>query len=253
MVDHDREHPEMTKDTLFNGELVCFQHKEGYRFSIDSVLLAHFMTVKKGDTILDMGCGCGILGLILMYRYKALIDSLTAVEIQSSLVALSEKNFKANGFEGHCAVQEADIRMLFDHYPRESFTKVICNPPFYRSGQGRISDNKESLVARHQTAGSLAEFMSVASAAVKNRGSVFFVYPATELAGLIQQARNQRLEPKQIRFVYSYPDNRRSAELVLVRLLKNGGTGVDIMPPLYIYERKNGEYTTEVKSYYNPG
>ncbi|BCL60806.1 SAM-dependent methyltransferase [Desulfomarina profundi] len=250
MVDHDRENRELTEDTLFNGRLVCYQHKEGYRFSIDSVLLAHFTTVKKGDCILDLGSGCGILGLILMYRHGSRIASITAVEIQISLAALTEKNFMANGFDRSCSVYRADIRNLFDYCQRGSFSKVICNPPFYRSGRGRVSVNEESLLARHQISCSLTEFLAVAAAAVKNRGSVYFIYPATELAELIQDAKKYGLEPKQIRFVYSYPGRGKSAELVLISFLKNGGPGVDIMRPLHIYEEKNGEYDQEVVSYY---
>lgn len=250
MQEHGKQSRALTKDTLFNGRLVCYQHKDGYRFSIDSVLLAHFMTVKKGDRILDMGSGCGILGLILMYRYGTRIQSITAVEIQKDLADLSEKNFTVNGFAHCCSVVQTDIRTLFDHCPRESFSKIICNPPFYHSGRGRVSDNEESLLARHQISCSLTDFLAVAAGAVKNRGSVFFVYPATALTELIQEAKMYRLEAKQIRCVYSYPDRNKSAELALVRFVKNGGPGVDIMSPLYIFEEKNGEYDQEVVSCY---
>ena len=251
MPEYDKENRELTQDTLFDGQLVCFQHKKGYRFSIDSVLLAHFVTVKKGDSILDMGSGCGILGLILLYRHGQLIQSVTAVDIQPSLATLCEKNFRINGFKDWSTVKRTDIKKLFDHCPRESFSMIICNPPFYRSGQGRVSENKESLIARHQIAGTLSDFLAVAAAAVKNRGSVFFVYPATELVELIREAENHNLEPKRIRFVYSYPGSGKNAELVLICFLKNGGSGIDIMPPLYVYEEKNGKYDQEVASFYN--
>jgi tRNA1Val (adenine37-N6)-methyltransferase len=250
VIEPDEKNRELTKDTLFRGRLFCFQHKKGYRFSIDSVLLAHFMVVNKGDSILDLGAGCGILGLLLAYRYGTGIKSVTGVEIQASLARLAEKNFTANGFNDCCTVIRTDIKMLFDHCSRESFSKVICNPPFYRPGRGRVSGNEESLIARHQVLASVADFLAVSASAVKNRGSVVFVYPATESCELILEAEKYGLEAKRIRFVYSYPDDKKDAELVLIHFLKNGGVGVNIMSPLYIYEKMNGKYSREVESYY---
>ena len=50
--------------------------------------------------------------------------------------------------------------------------------------------------------------------------------------------------------VYSYPHPDKNAELVLIKCLKNGGSGVEIMPPLYVFEEKNGNYSADMKRYY---
>ena len=64
---------DIEKNNLFNGELSCDQHRGGYRFSIDAVLLAHFISVKKKERILDLGTGSGVISLILLYRYADII------------------------------------------------------------------------------------------------------------------------------------------------------------------------------------
>lgn len=61
----------VSNDTLFDGKLHCRQHTYGYRFSIDSVLLADFCMSWKDAEILDLGCGCGVLGLILFLKARA--------------------------------------------------------------------------------------------------------------------------------------------------------------------------------------
>jgi len=241
---------EVTRDTLFDGELICLQHKEGYRFSIDAVILAHFISPVLGDRILDLGTGCGIISLIMGYRWKGMLDSITAVERQNSLVDLAKRNIALNGFDAFCRVISGDVKTLFQKIEPESFSRVICNPPFYPSGTGRTNENREALLARHQLSASLADFISAAAAAVKNRGSTYFIYPAGGLIELISAGKKCRLEPKEIRFVYSYPDPTKNAELVLIRCVKNGGSGVNILPHLYVYKEKNGPYSTEMSGYY---
>jgi len=242
--------PAVTHDTLFDGELVCLQHKEGYRFSVDSVILAHFIHPDKGDIILDLGTGCGIISLIMGYRWKAILDSITGVEKQSSLVTLAKRNIAMNGFDEFCHVIKGDVKTLFQTVDRQSFSKVICNPPFYQSGTGRINKNREALLARHQISVTLDDFISAAAAAVKNRGATYFIYPAQNLGDLLLLSKKHKLEPKKIMFVYSYPQPAKSAELVLVKCLKNGGSGVEVMAPFYVYKEKNGSYSPEMASYY---
>jgi len=240
----------VTNDTLFNGKLICMQHKDGYRFSIDSVILANFVIPENGDRILDLGSGCAIISLIMAYRWGNILESITGIEKQASLVALARQNIARNGLEPLCRIIEGDVKTLFHHVDRETFTRVVCNPPFYRAGTGRKSRNVEALLARHQIEVELEDFVSAAAAAVKNRGSATFIYPAGGLANLLSLVQKHNLEPKQIKLIYSYPDQEKSAKLVLVQCVKNGGSGVEVRPPLYVYKEKNGPYSSSVEKYY---
>jgi len=240
----------VTQDTLFDGRLKCLQSKDGYRFSIDSVILAHFIVPAKDDVILDLGTGCGVIPLIIGFRWGKILKSITGLELQDSLVDLARKNIDINGYDTFCRIIAGDVKSFSQHMDRESFTKVICNPPFYQHGTGRINRNKEVLLARHQISATLEDFVSAAAAAVKNRGFTYFVYPAERLAELFILTNKYKLEPKQIMLVYSYPHPGKNAELVLLKCLKNGGVGVEIIPPLYVFDEKNGEYSADMERYY---
>lgn len=250
MYSKNHKEPKVTHDSLFNGKLTCFQHKDGYRFSIDSIILAHFIHPDQGDIILDLGTGCGIISLILAYRWEGILESITGIEKQTSLANLAERNVAMNGYTKLCRVVRGDVKTLFQSVDRESFSKVVCNPPFYEQGTGRINKNKEAHLARHQISATLADFISAAASAVKNRGAGYFIYPAQGLGDLLCLTRKYRFEPKKIMLIYSYPQPEKNAELVLVKCLKNGGNGVEVMAPFYIYEEKNGAYTSEMTSYY---
>ncbi len=241
---------ERSNDTLFDGKLHCLQHRDGYRFSIDPVLLAHFVRLAKDEIVLDLGAGCGVLGLILLYRASDRIRSLTAFELQPGLASLARENVILNQFQGQMKVVEGNLRDLKKKLKPESYSTVVCNPPFYPVGCGRPSANKESEIARHQVACTLPDIVAAAATAVKNRGKIYLIYPAEGLGSLLALLPRQRLTAKRLQLVYSYPDSPTGARLLLLEAVKNGGEGIEILPPFYVYDCKNGAYSEAMKQFY---
>lgn len=245
-----KEEKEQTKDSLFDGQLVCFQHKEGYRFSLDALLLAHFITVHQGEKLLDLGTGCGIIPLIVLYRHQNRQLYCCGMEIQPELAALAKKNFLQNGMEQSAVVLEGDLRNIGRLIQPESFQQVVCNPPFYKEVTGRVCKNREAGLARHQQNGGLGDFLQAARFALVNRGRASFIYPAEQCAEFLIAARTCGLEVKYMRHVHGYPG--LSARLTLFGCVKNGRPELDVAPPLFIYREKNGDYTEELARIYLP-
>lgn len=237
-------------NSLFDGALRCDQHRQGYRFSIDAVLLAHYISVKKDDKILDIGTGSGIISLILFYRHRGLLSECSGVEIQEDLVHLSKNNMEINGFGHKNKVFHCDVKNIKEYCLAESYDTVVCNPPFYPQNTGRKNIIDEANIARHQRPEGLDDFLAGAAHVVKNRGSVYFIYPAELLVEFINTASLHNLEGKNLRFIYNYPNGTKGAKLALIKTTKNGGKGLAVAEPLYIYARKNGPYTPEVEAYY---
>ncbi|GAB6191708.1 tRNA1(Val) (adenine(37)-N6)-methyltransferase [Desulfocastanea catecholica] len=240
----------ISRDNLFDGELICYQHQKGYRFSVDSVLLAHFVEVRQQDRILDLGTGSGIISMILLYRWRDRVHEVCGIEIQQGLADLARKNFQANDLEGLGNIMQGDIKKIGTLTKAEAYDRIVCNPPFYSPISGRTNRNREAQLARHQILATLEDFLSAAVFAVKNGGTVSFIYPAELLCEFVFIAQKCRLEVKKIQLVYSYPHKSAPARLALVQCLKNGGTGSEILPPLYIYCQKNGEFSSEMQQFY---
>lgn len=241
---------EYEDNSLFDGKLICRQNLHGYRFSIDAVLLAHFVTVKKKARMLDLGTGSGIISLILLYRHYSILTECSGVELQESLAYLAKENIERNNFDSKSVLYQCDVRSLPKHIKAEAYDIIVCNPPFYPAKTGRINSNDEARLARHQIAADLTDFLKGASFAVKNRGNCFFIYPAELVTDFIDKSKRTNFELKKLRFIYSYPQSDKGAQLVLLQCMKNGGVGVEVLPPLYIYKEKNGEYTDEVYKFY---
>jgi tRNA1Val (adenine37-N6)-methyltransferase len=240
----------ISRDSLFDGGLVCLQHRHGYRFSVDAVLAAHFQPPARGASLLDLGCGCGIIGLIAMYRWGRRIRHLTAFEVQPQLAELARRNFRENGFTGKCRVVCGDLRNILEFLEPESFSQVICNPPFYKEGSGRQNVDGESLLARHQILASLDDTVAAAAAVLRSGGCLVMIYPAEGLGEMLTSLSVRRLEAKRLQCVYSYPDQTMKAWMIVVSAVKNGGRGVQMLPPFYIYRQKNGDYSPAMQRLY---
>lgn len=241
---------EVSLDSLFSGRLDCYQYENGYRFSIDSVLVSHFVSMKPGELILDIGSGCGIIGLIILYRHGNVVLKVTGLEKQGDLVSIGRKNIAINHFDKNFDMIEGDATEVKNLFRAETFSVVISNPPFFQQHSGRLSRDDESRAARHQEEATLETFIHAAAYCLRNRGRFATIYPAGSLTELLLALKKKNIEPKRIRFVYPYPEYTFGAKLVLVEGIKNGGEGVRIEPPLYVHQFKNGPHSREIMKMY---
>ncbi|HEY6367411.1 MAG TPA: tRNA1(Val) (adenine(37)-N6)-methyltransferase [Candidatus Binatia bacterium] len=230
-----------TLDALFQGKLTLFQSRNGYRFSLDTLLLADFVTCRGREKIADLGTGNGVVALILAYLYPSL--SITGLEIQPRMVNRACRNVRMNGFADRVTIRRFDVRDVQQAFDPESFAAVICNPPYRRPTSGRISPNAERKIARHEIAASLGDFLRAGTYLLPIRGRMALVYPAPRGVDLLKSMRDANLEPKRLRIVHSFADSR--ASLVLVEGVKGGRSGIEILRPLIVY-KKGKEYTAEV-------
>jgi tRNA1(Val) A37 N6-methylase TrmN6 len=237
-----------TEDTLFDGRIRCLQHQTGYRFSLDAVLLSNFIQPKPGDRILDLGCGCGIVSLILAYRWPSI--SITGLEIQPGLAHLADKNVALNNWQDRIEIIHGDLKEIGKLIEPGSFDWVVSNPPYRRPGSGRVNPEAEQALARHEQVADLASVTKAAVWSVRKRGRVVFIYPASRGAAVISEMKEQGLEPKIMLSIFSYPGS--VASLVILEAVKEGGEELMILPPFYVYEERDGKYSPEMAGYYTP-
>jgi tRNA1Val (adenine37-N6)-methyltransferase len=233
---------EETLDTLFDGNLKILQSKEGYRFSIDALLVAHFCSPRPKDRIVDLGTGCGIIPLILAYRTMNV--EIIGVELQPSLASLARRNVALNGFTRRIQILEIDLKDLRSPENREAFDLVLSNPPYYEVGAGRMNPQAEKAVARHEVFTNLEDLLLSASHLLPEKGRLVMIYPASRASDLIQKLGQRRMEPKRLQFVHSRAKD--AARFILIEARKEGQTQVEISPPLFLYDEK-GDYTPEAR------
>jgi len=223
--------PDETLDSFFNGKLKILQKKEGYRFSIDAVLLSQFVKIRKDEKVIDLGTGCGILPLLLSQMAKASL--FVGVEVQKSLAECAVKNVALNHLEAYLSILHLDFRQLKTSFPPGSFNVVVSNPPYRKYRTGRINPSMEKSIARHEIKATLNDLVSIASYLLPNKGRGYFIFPASRIVDLLVTLRTNDLEPKRLQLIY--PCIGESAKFFLVESIKSSGIEMDIMPPLILH------------------
>ena len=226
-----------TLDTLADLDLQVGQPKNGYRFSLDPLLLCDFAPLDR-PAVLDLGSGCGIIPLIVARRSAA--TRVVAVELQPAMAELAERNATRNGLSDRIEVLTADITGLPGQLTADSFDLVLANPPYRKAGSGRISPTAGRDLARHETTATLLDFLTVAKKMVKPGGSICFVHHAERLAELLAGALSLKLAPRRLQLVHS--DATKPAKLFLVELLKGRKEPLAILPPVFV---KDSPYWTQ--------
>ncbi len=235
-------YPGETLDELRHWNLWVIQSKDGYRFGIDSLLLAALASPPQRGLVLDMGTGCGVLSLILARRFPKV--RICAIEIQRALARRASRNAQMNGLSENIRVVEGSFTDLSQLVEGDSFDYAITNPPYYRADSGRTNPNAEKAIARHEIHGDLGNLIENAFYALKFKGRLGMIFDALRTVDLLSEMRERGIEPKVVRFIHSMVD--QDAKLVFVEGVKGGKKGeTRVLPPLVVYKRPH-RYHEEV-------
>ena len=227
------------------------QPSSGYRFSIDSFLLADFIAPKNQNIILDLGTGCGIIPMLLAQTFPEIF--IIGVEIQKELADIAKKNILENTLGKCITILHQDMKNLnleSIHIYNNTINLVdfvICNPPYTPEDTGRVSLNTQQAIARHEIFITLAELIEISKKKLKNSGKLALIYPAKRLTSLLTMMHNAQVEPKRLRIIQPY--HTAPAKLIMIEGVKNARPGITLEAPLIIYKEKNN-YTDEIKLIY---
>jgi tRNA1Val (adenine37-N6)-methyltransferase len=233
----------LTRDHFFNGNIVLNQPGSGYRFSIDAVVLAHLVCPLPGETILDLGTGCGVIPIMLAFRHPHV--RLIGVEIQPALCRLARQNVADNRLADRIRLIEKDVGQLSPADVGGPVDRVVSNPPYRKRGSGRINADSQRAVARHELKIDLEALLLTTRRMLRKSGRFFIIYPSNRIVDLVAALRSTGIEPKSLTMIHSKPES--PARLVAIEGIKGGRPGLDVGPPLYLYHQ-NGTYTQAVEA-----
>lgn len=238
---------ERIDDLQYKG-LKIIQDNTGFCFGIDSILLVDFAKkIKSGSTVIDLGTGTGILGILLCGKTN--LKHVIGIEIQKEVANMAERSIKLNSLEDKFEIINDDIKNIIEKriIQKNTVDVVITNPPYKEIGNGIINENKKKLISRHETKANLEDFIKVSADILKDKGIIYMVHKPERLVDIIYLMRKNKIEPKKIKFIY--PTKEKESNLVLIKAIKGANKFLKIDKPLYIYD-SNGNYTEQIKQIY---
>lgn len=239
-----KEHPLERLDDLIIGGMKLWQRTDQFRFSIDAVILSHFVTVKKGRHYGDLGTGTGVIPLVLAARGA---EHITGFELNPVTAQLAVRNVMLNGQDKTITIVEADYCRLPMAEYNGRFDGLIVNPPYFEVNTGAAPQSEGRELALHEAHTTIEDVCGAAARLLKFKGHLWMIYRAERLTDALVALRSSKLEPKRMRMVHSTVG--KPAKLVLIEATNGGRSGLNVEAPLYIYEQPD-QYSEEVLSWY---
>lgn len=233
-------------DNLLGEAYQIWQAEDVLCYTMDSVLVANFLSLKKQARVLELGAGTGAISLLVALRGA---QQVIGVDINPRLVCLLQRSIEHNKLQAQVKAQQLDLKEQKVLQSLGTFDVVVANPPYRRAQTGKVRAELAASSACHELTADLEDFIVAASKVLKTRGRLAIVNLAERLTDTIYFLKKYQLEPKRLQFVHSYANGPAKIFLIEAVFQANSG-GLDILPPLVVYQAE-GEYTEQLKAYYS--
>ena len=237
---------ERIDDLEYEG-LKIIQNSKWFCFGIDSVLLSDFAkNIKKDATVLDIGTGTGIISILLSKKSNS--KKIYAIEIQKEVADMAKRSVKLNNLEEKIEIINDNIKNINKYLENNTLDVIVTNPPYKKISTGKVSIEKNKLISRHEIECDLDDIIKISYKLLKQKGEFYMVHRTDRLSEIIYKMKLNKLEPKQIRFVYSSVN--KEPKLVLIKAVKDGNELTKVESPLIVYN-EDGKYSEEILKIYN--
>lgn len=235
----------MTYDELWPGGPKFRQSDAAFPLSTDSVLLAHFAAGIRARRIYDLGCGAGVLCVLLARSHPA--AEIGGIELQAEAAERCRENLALNGLPP-TGIATGDLRRREALPPAGSVDLAVSNPPYFAAGRGYSAPSERRAIARDERNCSLAELCAAAAFLCRWGGAFALVYRPERLSELFCALSASGLEPKRLRLVQHRAEAAPS--LALVEARRGGRPGLAVEAPLLL-RGADGDESAECREIYH--
>ncbi len=240
-------HPDERLDDLQIKNYKIIQHPKKFCFGMDAVLLSAFANLRKGDNVLDLGTGTGIIPILLAAKTDA--KHYDALEIQPDSADMAKRSVIFNKLEDKINIICGDICKASEIFGKSTFDAVTANPPYMNNNHGLKNPTMPKAIARHEILCTLDDVIRESAAVLKEHGRLYIIHKPFRLAEIFTTLKRYKLEPKKMCLVHPFID--KEPNMVLIEAVKDGNPMIKIEPPIIVYNTP-GKYTDRILKIYGP-
>ena len=232
---------------LINGKLkICTSNE--HKFGTDAFLLSDFAQVKRKDRCVDLGTGCGIIPLLWFREMEDAPQVAYGVDIQPQAIQQMKLTVEACELQERLIPVEGDLKDLSPQLPADSFTLVTCNPPYKATNTGILNEADAHTIARHEILCNINDVCRAAARLLKFGGRLCICQRPERLLDTLEAMRNNKIEPKRLRFVQKKGDT--APWLFLVEGKKGSAPYLKVEAPFLIQAKDSDENSDELRRVY---
>lgn len=217
------------------------QKPKGFCFGVDAVLLSDFAKVRKGQRVLDLCTGGGVIPILLAAKTEG--ESFCGLEIQPDYADMACRSVKMNHLEDRVEIVCGDVKEVTRRFAPASVQVVTVNPPYMTEHHGLTNLHEPKTIARHEVLLCLEDVVRAAAHVLPEGGSFFMIHKPFRLAEIFACMKQYHIEPKRMRLVHPYVD--KEPTMVLIEGTKGGRPRITVEAPLIVYQDK-GIYSDEI-------
>lgn len=228
-------------DDLQRNNYHIIQNPEKFCFGMDAVLLSGYAVVKKGETVLDLGTGTGILPILLAAKTEG--SHFTGLEIQQESADMARRSVLVNMLQDKIDIVNGDIKNAREIFGPSTYDVIVSNPPYMIGQHGLVNPDSPKAIARHEVACTLDDVIGQGAAVLRPGGRFYMVHRPFRLVEIYACFTKHGLEPKRTRLVYPYKD--KEPTMVLIEAVRGARPRLAMEKPLIIYDDVN-KYSEEI-------
>ncbi len=227
--------PEERLDDLQVKGYHIIQNPSKFCFGMDAVLLSNFARVKKGEKVLDIGTGTGIIPILLEAKTEG--EHFTGLEIQKESADMARRSVAYNHLEDKIDIVTGDVKEAVNLFGSVFFDVVTTNPPYMIGAHGLQNKDSAKAIARHEVLCDLDDILRESAKVLRPGGRFYMVHRPFRLAEILSKMCAYKIEPKRMRLVHPYID--KEPNMVLIEGSRGGNSRMTVEPPLIVYREKN--------------
>ena len=209
--------------------MFLYQPTSGYCYNSDSIFLYDFISrFKPKGELLDVGCGVGIISLLLTRDFPL---QTSIIDKQEKMLSYAKHNFALNNLQVKYYLGDFEVHQTEDRYDY-----IVSNPPFYDASVTQ-SENTHLNIARYAHHLPIEGFIKKVKTFLRPKGWFIFCYDAKQVDILLQHLRIHGINPEKIQFVHSKID--RDSKLVMIAARNNSKSMTQILPPFVVFDDLN--------------